>query len=57
VAPTAMSIRSSPEARVTRQRPRVHAAVEGEIAEHRVPHPPQLLLSVCWLTHVPLHTD
>jgi hypothetical protein len=47
-----------PEASVTRHRPEVHAAVEGEIgAWHNVPQPPQLLLSVCWLTHVLVHQD
>ena len=35
----------------------MHAAVEGEMAEHVVPQAPQLALSVCMLTHAPLHTD
>jgi hypothetical protein len=34
-----------------RQRPPVHAAVEGEGAEHTMPQPPQLPLSVCSLRH------
>jgi hypothetical protein len=42
---------------VTRQRPAVHAAVEGAMAEHVVPQAPQLLLSVCSSTHMPPHTD
>jgi hypothetical protein len=36
----------------------VHGAAEaGATAEHTVPHPPQWLLSVCSLTHVPLQKD
>ena len=40
-----------------RQRPAVHAAVEGEFAEHASPQAPQLLLLVCLSTHAPLHQD
>jgi hypothetical protein len=32
---------------VTRQRPAVHRAVDGDTAEHTFPHPPQFLVSVC----------
>src|SRR5579883_2645903 len=46
-----------PDASVTRQRPAVHAAVEGGSAEHTTPHPPQSLLSCCTSTHAPAHKD
>jgi hypothetical protein len=35
----------------------VHLAVEGELAKQAIPHPPQLLLSACSLTHALLHQD
>lgn len=45
-----------PEARASKHLPALHTAVEGEMAAgHTVPHVPQLLLSVCGSTQVPLH--
>src|SRR5664279_2682838 len=44
-----------PEARLAQQRPRRHSALEGELLEHTIPQPPQLLLSVWSSTQAPLH--